>query len=122
GTTVLPEIAPMTLNGEAGAPTIVHPERRPLPEGETTVSIIPFPAAVEIAGARALPAAIGFGEGPEAAFGAFETVEALAERLFPDEALLGEGLPIACIVREGLARGVYEIGFDDTVRLTASDE
>ena len=122
GTMVLPEITPMTLNGEAGPPTIVHPERQPLPEGETTVSVIPFPAAVEIAGARALPEAIGLGEGPESALAAFETVKALAERLFPGETLLGEGLPVAAIIREGLAEGAYEINFGGTVRLIASDE
>lgn len=120
GTTIVPEIAPMTLNGETGNPTIVHPGRRPLPEGETTISVIPFPAAAEISGARELPAAIGFGEGTEIAQAAFETVKALAERLFAGEVLLGDGLSVQTIVRDGLSEGAYEIEFGGTVKLIAS--
>ncbi|WP_332717852.1 beta-N-acetylhexosaminidase [Pelagibacterium mangrovi] len=122
GTMVIPENTPMTLRGEAGNPTIAHPERRPLPDGETTVSVIPFPAGISVTGSRDLPEAIGFGSGPDMARTAYETVSALAGRLFPGEKLLGEGLDVACTQKTGLMAGGYEIAFGENVTLSAGDK
>jgi hexosaminidase len=120
GTMILPEIAPMTLKGEAGAPTIVHPGREALPQGETTISVIPFPAAVEVTG-NAVPAMIGFGEGPETAYNAYEAAADLARRLFADETLFGDGLPVQCLTEARFAEGAYEIVFGQIVTLRAGD-
>ncbi|WMT89604.1 beta-N-acetylhexosaminidase [Pelagibacterium sp. H642] len=122
GTMVPPEIAPMTLKGEPGSPTIQHPERQPLPEAETTVSVIPFPAEVNVSGSGDVPEAIRLASGPDAARTAFETVSALAGRLFPQETLFGNGLEITCTEKPGLAGGGYEIAFGETVTLSAGDE
>lgn len=122
GTMVTPEIVPMTLKGEAGSPTIAHPARQPLAEGETAISVIPFPAEARVSGQRDVLDAIGFGAGPEAALKAHETVAALAGRLFAGEMLLGEGLPIQCSENDALSAGAYEIGFGETVTLSASGE
>ena len=122
GTMVIPDIAPMTLKGEAGAPIIAHPERQPLAIDHTSIGVIPFPAAVEVSGSAAVPAAIGLGEAGETAIAAFAAVKALAERLFPGETLLGEGLAIEAVSRGGMSAGAYEITFGETVRLAASEE
>lgn len=122
GTMVIPEIAPMTLNGQPGHPTIDHPERRPLAEGQTTISVIPFPANVAVSETTTLPDAIGFGDGPEAARAAYDITAALAERLFTGETLFGTGLAVACVENMGLATGAYEIAFGETVTLAAADE
>ncbi|GGA53965.1 beta-N-acetylhexosaminidase [Pelagibacterium lentulum] len=121
GTMVLPEIVPMTLKGEPGAPIINTPERQPLADGETTISVIPFPAKVDVSGQRDLPAAIGFGAGPETARSAFEATSRLAERLFPGETLFGDSLAVKCADNRALRHGAYDIAFGDDVTLSASD-
>lgn len=121
GTMVLPEITPMTLKGEPGAPTINPPARQPLADDETIISVIPFPAKVEVSGQRDVPTAIGFAQGPDSARSAFDAASGLAERLFPDETLFGEGSGVLCDDNSALPAGGYALAFGDQITLSASD-
>jgi len=80
-----------TANGEAGVPHIAPPAKGALPADQAPLSIIPHPARVDISGSNAVPQCLSFGAGPSSAKLAFDTIDALADRLFPDTELFGEG-------------------------------
>lgn len=122
GTMITPEITPLTLKGQPGAPTITHPERQALPEGQAPVSILPHPASIAVEGRRDLPAALALASGPEAAQMAFAATRSLAERLFPNEPLLADdGLAVTAREDAGQPAGGYALDFSDGVTLAAAD-
>ena len=73
----------MTRGGVPGAVTRPGADG-PLPAGAPLVAP-PHPATVAVEGARDLPRALGFAEGPAAARAAFASVSTLSARLFPGE-------------------------------------
>lgn len=117
------EVAHMTRNGQAGEPNFAPFPTNALPQGEAPISVIPHPAAIAIAGARPLPVTLSSGQVSLEAAEAYEVVAALARRLFPDEAIFGEGgLPIHGTVRPRMAPDAYRIQFlPDAVEIEARD-
>lgn len=121
GTTIIPEIALMTLKGEAGHPIIAPPARLALADGQTILSIIPRPQTVTVQGAANIPDTIGLTSGPEEAQMAFEATANLAERLFPGENLFDfSSGGVVCQTGSGFPPGAYTIRFADHIAVEAS--
>jgi hexosaminidase len=101
-----------TANGEAGAPEIAPPARGTLPANTAPISVIPWPALISVSGSRPAPECLSFGAGPSSAKHAFETVAALAGRLFPEDKLFGDnGLAVRTETADTLEDEGYVIDF-----------
>ncbi|WP_196258068.1 beta-N-acetylhexosaminidase [Pelagibacterium limicola] len=123
GTKIGPEITPMTLRGERGDPVMAAPARGQLPSGEAPISVIPCPEHVDVHGRRAVDRVLMLESATDEASAAFTAVSALAERLFPGEALFGsEGIAITCVADSAIREAGYLIAFQpDAVTLSAAD-
>ena len=105
-------ITPLTCRGQAGTPRIAPPPRGKRPEAAAPVSVIPFPARVEVTGKRPVPPCLSFSSGASLARLAFDSVAALAKRLFSGEALFGEGgLPVRAETSPALEDEGYALDF-----------
>ncbi len=111
GRTMPVAATPMTRGGVPGRPSPAPAPTGPLPAGAPPIAVIPHPASVTIEGARDLPRALSFAEGPPPARIAFDAVSALSARLFPGEPpLFAEG-GLPCRTEVDLASGPRPIGF-----------